>query len=189
MFELQQFPCGRRLVVSGGKPQSILAQGFSLKTSIASAWWVRFSSFFLFVMLRGWSKAPVLDGWVQIIRGTRPKSEKWPKAGQQKVPAKRNQSAVCGGHPHRRDSGSETVAFCSAAPVASQKQRPPRQVWRSNDCKELSLRWEKAICCPLRCRQPSQCTHEVQGSPGARESRGMQGFPRGPRSALFGRRP
>ena len=40
-----------------------------------------------------------MDGWVQIIRGPRPKSEKWPKAGQLKVPPKRNQSAVSRGHP------------------------------------------------------------------------------------------
>ena len=58
-----------------------------------------FLPFLLFVMPRGWSKAPVMDGWVQIIRGPRPKSEKWPKAGQQKVPPKRNQSAVSRGHP------------------------------------------------------------------------------------------
>ena len=67
-------------------------------------------SFLLFVMPRGWSKGPVLDGWVQIIRGPRPKSEKWPKAGQQKVLPKRNQSAVSRGHPQltrqwERDSG------------------------------------------------------------------------------------
>ena len=55
--------------------------------------------FLLFVMPRRWSKALVTDGWVQIIRGPRPKSEKWPKAGQQKVPPKRNQSAVSRGHP------------------------------------------------------------------------------------------
>ena len=44
--------------------------------------------------------------------------------------------------------------------------------WRSNDCKELSLRWEKAIRCPPRCRQPF-AVHVVQGSPGERESRGL----------------
>ena len=34
-------------------------------------------------MLRGgWKSAPVLDGWVQIVRGPRPKSDKWPKVGQ-----------------------------------------------------------------------------------------------------------
>ena len=31
-------------------------------------------------MPKGWSKAPVLDGWVQIVRGPRPKSETWPRA-------------------------------------------------------------------------------------------------------------
>ena len=31
--------------------------------------------------------APVLDGWVQIIRGPRPKSDKLPKVGQQAVRA------------------------------------------------------------------------------------------------------
>ena len=51
-----------------------------------------------------------MDGWVQIIRGPRPKSEKWPKAGQQKVHPKRNQSDVSRGHPQptrqwERDSG------------------------------------------------------------------------------------
>ena len=50
----------------------------------------------------------------------------------------------------RRVSGNETVP----SPVAPQKQPPPRQVWRSNDCKELLPRWEKAIRCPHRCRQP-----------------------------------
>ena len=42
-----------------------------LKTSIASAW-SGFLPFLLYVMPRGWSKAPVMDGWVQIIRGPRP---------------------------------------------------------------------------------------------------------------------
>ena len=31
-------------------------------------------------MPKGWSKAPVLDGWVQIVREPRPKSERWPSA-------------------------------------------------------------------------------------------------------------
>ena len=51
---------------------------------------------------------------------------------------------------HRRDSGSETVSFFSAAAVAPQRQWPPRRVWRSNDCKEpLPLR-ERATLCPFR---------------------------------------
>ena len=31
-------------------------------------------------MPKGWSKALVFDGWVQIVRGPRPKSETWPSA-------------------------------------------------------------------------------------------------------------
>ena len=69
-------------------------------------------------MPKGWSKAPVLDGWVQIVRGPRPKSEKCPM-GQQQVLPKRNQSAFPGDIHSRRNSGSETVAFFSAAAVAS----------------------------------------------------------------------
>ena len=69
---------------------------FTLKTSIAS---VVGQVFFCCVMPRGWSKAPFLDGWVQIIRGPRPKSEQWPKAGPQSkvVTQKRSQSAVSQG--------------------------------------------------------------------------------------------
>ena len=29
---------------------------------------------------RGWSEMPIPDGWVQVIRGPRPKSEVWPRA-------------------------------------------------------------------------------------------------------------
>ena len=36
-------------------------------------------------MPKRWSKAPVLDGWVQIIKGPRPKSERWPSAKQNPV--------------------------------------------------------------------------------------------------------
>ena len=42
---------------------------------------------------KGWTKMDVPDGWVQIIRGPRPQSVRWPRAGQQEVP-KRSQSAV-----------------------------------------------------------------------------------------------
>ena len=59
-------------------------------------------SFFLFVMPRGWSKAPVSDGWVQIIRGP---------AQSRRSPPERSQSAVSRRHPQptrqwERDSGS-----------------------------------------------------------------------------------
>ena len=58
-------------------------------------------------MPKGWSKAPVLDGWVQILRGPRPKADRWPKASVQprQVPPKRIQSAVSGGsvRPSERD--------------------------------------------------------------------------------------
>ena len=50
-------------------------------------------------MPRGWKTAPVLDGWVQIIRDPRPKSDKWPKVGQQAERpgnSKRSQSAAGG---------------------------------------------------------------------------------------------
>ena len=42
---------------------------------------------------KGWTKVDVPDGWVQIIRGPRPRSVQWPNAGRQEVP-KRSQSAV-----------------------------------------------------------------------------------------------
>ena len=80
-----------------------------------------FLLFLLFVMPRGWSKAPVLDGWVQVIRGPRPKSEKWPKAGQQKVPPKHNQSAISRGHPQPMSQWERD----SALPQRS-TSRPPR---------------------------------------------------------------
>ena len=87
-----------------------------------------FLLFLLFVMPWGWSKALVMDGWVQVIRGPRPKSEKWPKAGQQKVPPKRNQSAVSRGHPQPMSQWEQDSRPPEAAAL--------RQVWRSNVCKE-----------------------------------------------------
>ena len=30
-----------------------------------------------FAMPKGWTRAPVLDGWVQIVRGPRPKAAQW----------------------------------------------------------------------------------------------------------------
>ena len=47
---------------------------------------------------KGWTKAPVLDGWVQIVRGPRPKSEQWPssKSGK-KSPQSRDTKVV---HPY-----------------------------------------------------------------------------------------
>ena len=33
---------------------------------------------------KGWSTAQVPDGWLQVIRGPRPQSVKWPAKGQQK---------------------------------------------------------------------------------------------------------
>ena len=46
--------------------------------------YARSADCFVFVSLctvpKGWSKSPVFDGWVQIVRGPRPKSETWPRA-------------------------------------------------------------------------------------------------------------
>ena len=55
-----------------------------------------------------------MDGWVQIIRGPRPKSEKWPKAGQQKVPRSATSQPFPGDTHSRRDSGSETVPLVTS---------------------------------------------------------------------------
>ena len=35
---------------------------------------------------KGWTKMDVPDGWVQIIRGPRPRSVQWPSVGRQEVP-------------------------------------------------------------------------------------------------------
>ena len=43
-------------------------------------WFSRVCSPARITMPKGWMKAPVLDGWVQIVRGPRPKSEQWPSA-------------------------------------------------------------------------------------------------------------
>ena len=40
-------------------------------------------------MLKGWSKALVLDGWVQIVRVPRSKSETWPSAKEERPPTAR----------------------------------------------------------------------------------------------------
>ena len=73
-------------------------------------------------MPKGWSKAPVLDGWVQILRGPRPKADRWPKASVQprQVPPKRSQSAVSGGsaRPSERDG----------VLLQRHRSRPPEEV-------------------------------------------------------------
>ena len=78
--------------VSYSTPRAILVQGIfsqDLRFVVGQVF-----SFFCCLMPRGWSKTPVTDGWVQIIRDPHPKSETWPKAGQQKVPPKRKQWTV-----------------------------------------------------------------------------------------------
>ena len=69
----------------------------------------------------GWKSAPVLDGWVQIVRGPRPKSDKWPKVGQQAVlgKSKRSQSAV-------GDSTKQKSAW--EVPLLQAPSRPPDRV-------------------------------------------------------------
>ena len=66
-------------------------------------------------MPKGWTKAPVLDGWVQIVRGPRPKSERRPHANPTSRSAKHNAS--------RRDAQSGDPIL----PVR-QPSRPPEKV-------------------------------------------------------------
>ena len=67
------------------------------------------------MMPKGWMKAPVSDGWVQIIRGPRPKSERWSHA------SRTSRSATH--HPSRRD-------VPSGDPILQPRQpsRPPEKV-------------------------------------------------------------
>ena len=70
----------------------------------------------------GWKSAQVLDGWVQIVRGPRPKSDKWPKVGQQAVRpgnSKRSQSVV-------GDSTKQKSAW--DVPLLQAPSRPPDRV-------------------------------------------------------------
>ena len=62
-----------------------------------------------------------MDGWVQIVRGHCPMSEKWPKAGQQKVHPKRNQSDASKGHPPKRQWERDSVLFNTGS-------RPPEEM-------------------------------------------------------------
>ena len=77
-------------------------------------------------MPKGWSKAPVLDGWVQILRGPRPKAVRWRKASLQprQVPPKRNQSAVSWGHSGASVRQSERDGVL----LQRHRSRPPEEV-------------------------------------------------------------
>ena len=65
----------------------------------------------------GMVEAPVLDGWVQILRGPRPKVVRWPKASVQ--PRQVPRSAVSGGsvRPSERDGV-----------LLQHRSRPPEEV-------------------------------------------------------------
>ena len=85
----------------------------------------------------GWKSAPVLDGWVQIVRGPRPKSDKWPKVGQQAVRpgnSKRSQSAA-------GDSTKQKSAW--DVPLLQAPSRPPDRV--SAEATEEVHRLEAAL--------------------------------------------
>ena len=89
-------------------------------------------------MLRGgWKSAPVLDGWVQIVRGPRPKSDMLPKVGQQAVRpgnSKRSQSAV-------GDSTKQKSVW--DVPLLQGPSRPPDRV--SAEATEEVHRLEAAL--------------------------------------------
>ena len=129
-------------------------------------------------MPKGWSKAPTLDGWVQIVRGPRPKSEKWPKAGQQKVHPKRNQSDASKGHPPTRQWERDSV------PSSTQQQSHPRSSGRRGEFGGRTIARshsyfgrEQSVVCSVA-GSPPRCTRQVQGPSSERESRGMQEFHR-----------
>ena len=55
-------------------------------------------------MPKGWTKAPVLDGWVQIVRGQVPKSEQWPNSKSGKKSQSRDTKVVPPFFPPRQPS-------------------------------------------------------------------------------------
>ena len=78
----------------------VLAQVQTICCSRASGG-LSFSFFCIFVRRRimprtGWPSVPVPDGWLQVIRGPRPKSEQWPQ--QSRLPA----AALSVGTPRAR---------------------------------------------------------------------------------------
>ena len=116
------------------------------------------------MMPRGWSKAPVLDGWVQIIRGPRPKSEQWPKAGpQSKATPKRSQSAVSRGSPQLARVRDNVLPHRSGS-------RPPEAAFVGS---HRSVGRKQSTFDPVE-GSPSCCTCQVQGPPSERENRGVQ---------------
>ena len=82
-------------------------------------------------MPKGWMKAPVSDGWVQIIRGPPPKSERWPHANRMSTrysvrrshsPTETAQSSAVESRGSERRGSRETSARCSGdgqSPVQS----------------------------------------------------------------------
>ena len=75
---------------------------------------------------RGWKSFDVPTGWVQIVRGPRPKSEKWPRAGQQfRQPAQQSQPQPAAVRPPQsqgKTSGMRPFQDPSAK-VAEAKER------------------------------------------------------------------
>ena len=73
-----------------------------LEAATASAWTVSVCSFFLLhppqdvavMPRRGWSTADVPAGWIQIVRGPRPRSEQWPRASATRSAVPRVPSSV-----------------------------------------------------------------------------------------------
>ena len=90
-------------------------------------------------MPKGWSKAPVLDGWVQIVRGPRPKSETWPRAKKHAHPP---------GKPKSHSSCSSSSAKPSARASCCRRSGGGPQVgggsasswWREHCSREASRR-------------------------------------------------
>ena len=103
------------------------------------------------MLRRGWLPAP--DGWVQIIRGPRPPSVKWPSAtatrqssntvkkqGQPPGPARRSVQSVWG----HRDRGDDDPGVSSLKSAKRAAQVPPLSVHVSQ-CEQFVARAQKRL--------------------------------------------
>ena len=115
----------KRKRISGLEEEAILAQG--LKASIAHACFAVCSLCLLFEFLlhlcqpthlmgrKGWSQMEVPSGWLQVIRGPRPRSQQWPSAKtnvqtmQREVPGRWRQFKGVIGNPQGRKLSPEAA--------------------------------------------------------------------------------
>ena len=102
-------------------------------------------------MGKGWSSVPIPDGWVQIIRGPRPKSEKWPSS----KPVSSTPPTVQGGPSRGRWRNSPSV---------DTKVRSIQAALASLDAEETSARAELQAA-PQRAKAVAQPSARFSRSP------------------------